>query len=203
MPQGPLAGVQQHIVEHLADLAPMVQILDVPVLQKGEELAEILKLVDTQSPVEQVVAVPKISNFSTQPRSVLRCPQMAEQLVEVPTVVSFAVLQQHTTEQIFDISVPGRVVVDGEVFQAFPQNRIQQHGWWSRTLTFKFLVVVVVREVFQVLTQDRVQQLGFRSRSLTFLFVPLEVRTSLILELQALPQFRVERLGMGVFALFP
>ena len=65
----------------------MVQILDVLVPHKGEELADILKLVDTQTPVEQVIGVLKISNFSVQPRSVLRCPQMAEQLVEVPTVV--------------------------------------------------------------------------------------------------------------------
>ena len=68
----------------------MVQILDVPVPQKGEELADILKLVDTQSFVEQVIAVPKISNFSIQPRSVLRCLQMAEQLMEVPTVYTAA-----------------------------------------------------------------------------------------------------------------
>ena len=105
-PQGPQTGVQRHIVEHLADLAAMVQILDVPVPQKGEELADILKLVDT--PVEQVFAVPKISNFSIQPRSVLRSPQMAEQLVEVPTVVSFALLQRHTAERIIDILVPHR-----------------------------------------------------------------------------------------------
>ena len=107
-PQGRQTGVQRHIVEHLADLAPMVQILDVPVPQKGEELADILKLIDTQTPVEQVMAVPKISNFSVQPRSVLRCPEMAGQLVEVPTVLSFALLQRHTAEQATDIPVPGR-----------------------------------------------------------------------------------------------
>ena len=41
----------------------MVRILDVLVPQKGKELADILKLVDRQTPVEQVIAVPKISNF--------------------------------------------------------------------------------------------------------------------------------------------
>ena len=40
-------------MEHLADLSPKVQILDFIVPQKGEELADILKLVDTQTPVEQ------------------------------------------------------------------------------------------------------------------------------------------------------
>ena len=37
----------------------------------------------------------------------LRRPQMAEQLVEVPTVLSYALLQQSTAEQIIDIPVPG------------------------------------------------------------------------------------------------
>ena len=86
----PQERVQRHIVAHLADLAPMVQIVDVPVPQKGNELADFLKLVDKQTPVEQVVAVPKISNDSIQPRLVLRRSQMAEQLAEVPTEPGYA-----------------------------------------------------------------------------------------------------------------
>ena len=39
----------------------------------------------------------------------LRQPQMVEQLVHVPTVVSYSSLQQLTAEQIVDIPVPGRV----------------------------------------------------------------------------------------------
>ena len=42
----PQQRVLRHIVEHLEDPAPMVQILDVPVPQKGNELADIFKLVD-------------------------------------------------------------------------------------------------------------------------------------------------------------
>ena len=60
-------------------------------------------------PVEQVVDVPKISEDIIQPRMVdrnLRHPQMAEQLVEVPTVLSFASLQQQTVEHIVNIPVP-------------------------------------------------------------------------------------------------
>ena len=60
---------------------------------------------DTPSP-EQVIAVPKISSSSRCSRTVLRDPQTAEQLVEVPTVVSFSSLQQQTVEQIIDIPVP-------------------------------------------------------------------------------------------------
>ena len=41
----------------------------------------------------------------------------------------------------------------------------------SRSLTFQFLVVVLVREVYKVLTQDRVQQRRLWSRSLTSPFV--------------------------------
>ena len=105
-PQGPQLGVPRHIVEHLAYLAPMVQIRDIPVPQMGVELAVILKCVDLQAPIEQVIDVPKISQDSIQPRSVLR-RQTAEQLVEVPTIVSFSSLQQLTEEQIVDIPVPG------------------------------------------------------------------------------------------------
>ena len=45
-----------------------------------------------------------------------------EQLVEVPTVVSYSSLQQHTAEQTLQLRV---VVVVGVVFKVFPQNRIQ------------------------------------------------------------------------------
>ena len=106
-PQGQQLGVPRHFVEHLADLAPMVQILDIPAPQMEVELAHILKCVDLQAPIEQVIDVPKISQDSIQPRSVLRRPQTAEQLVEVPTIVSFSALQLLTGEQNIDIPVPG------------------------------------------------------------------------------------------------
>ena len=31
-PQGPQAGIQRHTMEHIADVVPMVQILDIPAL---------------------------------------------------------------------------------------------------------------------------------------------------------------------------
>ena len=67
-----------------------------------------LQKIDAPSLVEQVIAVPKISLDRIPQRSVCRRPQKAEQLVEVPTIVSFSSLQQHTAEQIIDIPVPGR-----------------------------------------------------------------------------------------------
>ena len=53
--------------------------------------------------------MPKISDDIIQPRMVdrdLRHPQIAEQLVEVPTVLFFASLQQQTVEHIVNILVP-------------------------------------------------------------------------------------------------
>ena len=104
-----LAEPQGHAVEHLADLAPMVQILDAHVPQTVGQLAEILKLLDTQRFVEQVIDVPQISQDLISQRlgdRVLRHPQMVEQLVEVPTVLSLALLQQQIAEQIVDNPVP-------------------------------------------------------------------------------------------------
>ena len=53
----------------------------------GNQLVEVLKMHDIVTP-EQVVAAPKISCPPHPPRAVLSEPQMAEQLVDVPTVVS-------------------------------------------------------------------------------------------------------------------
>ena len=72
-----------------------------------EQLADFLVLLDTQTPVEQVVDVPKISQDITLPRSVDLDPQMVEQLVEVPTVLTYSSTQQHTAEQNVDIPVRG------------------------------------------------------------------------------------------------
>ena len=85
-PQGPQERVQRHAVEQLADFAPMVQILDVPVPQMVDQLVDVLKLLDTAIP-EHVIAVPKILQDSIPHRAVFEL-QLAEQLVEVPTVVT-------------------------------------------------------------------------------------------------------------------
>ena len=65
----------------------MVQILDVPVPQMVDQLVDVLKLLDTAIP-EHVIAVPKIPQDSIPHRAVFE-PQLAEQLVEVPTAVTF------------------------------------------------------------------------------------------------------------------
>ena len=55
---------------------------------------------------EQVIDVPMISPSSCPSRAVLNEPQVVEQLVEVPTLLSVAVLQQRTAEQLAYIPVP-------------------------------------------------------------------------------------------------
>ena len=89
----------------------LAQNLDVPVLQMGEQLPDVLQLFASFLPVvaEQVIEVPKIFLDMTPQRlgDHLRQPQMVEQLVHVPTVVSYSSLQQLAAEQIVDIPVPG------------------------------------------------------------------------------------------------
>ena len=61
----------------------MVQILEAPVPQMVEQL-----------PDEQVIEVPKILPEDVPMRASVRDSQLAEQLVEVPTIISFSSLQR-------------------------------------------------------------------------------------------------------------
>ena len=196
-PQGQQLGVPRHFVEHLADLAPMVQILDIPVPQMGVELADILKCVDLQAPIEQVIDVPRISQDSIQPRSVLRRPQTAEQLVEVPTIVSFSSLQQLSDEQIVNIPVPGRGGGGRGGFQgSYPRQS-------STAVVAEQIVEIPACGGPQGFPSDRVRCSVLWSNSLTFLFQLVEVFTefALILGVQAHAQFCVMSVGMGIYAL--
>ena len=97
-------------MEQLADIAPMVQILYSPVPQTSEQLLEVFRLLDTQMPVEQAIAVPKISLDRIPQRSFVLTPQSAEQLVEVPTVLTPTRIALQIAEQIVATPVPhGRV----------------------------------------------------------------------------------------------
>ena len=91
----------QHTVEQII-LAPM---LDVPVPLMEEQL-----LVDAFAPhethvPEQVIEVPKILIDDLSVRTLVREPQLAEQLVEVPPIISFSSLQR-IVEQNVGIPVP-------------------------------------------------------------------------------------------------
>ena len=97
---------QRRIVEHIVDNTFIVLSLDVPWPQVENQLVEVCRQLDTHVP-EQAVEVPKISSSSRLScrRRVLRLPQTAEQLVEVPTIVSVSSLRA-LVEQNVDIPVP-------------------------------------------------------------------------------------------------
>ena len=87
----------------------IVQNLDFPVLQMVEQLPNVIQFFATRLPVvaEPVIEVPKILPNDVPTRRLCRDTQLAEQLVEVPTIVSCSLLQR-TMEQHVDIPVPGR-----------------------------------------------------------------------------------------------
>ena len=71
-------------MEQMADVAPMVQILDAPVPQMVEHVVDVLKTFD-RGLAEQVIEVPKVTLQDVVPqRAVLRVRQLAEQLVDMP-----------------------------------------------------------------------------------------------------------------------
>ena len=99
----PQVGVQRHTVEQRIEHTPYVQILDAPVPQMVEQLVDALPFFDTLCPVaEQVIDVPKISLEDIPARRLCREPQLVEQLVEVPTVVSCSSFLKRTVEQTVD-----------------------------------------------------------------------------------------------------
>ena len=129
-PRGPQKKVQQCTLEQLADVVLMVQVLDAPGWLEEDVVVEVLRMLDVPA-VKQVIAVPKILQDRTPQRlgDRLRQPQTAEQLMEVPTDVSYSTLQQLTAEQIVDIPVPGRAGGGGRGgLQGFPGQGSTAHG---------------------------------------------------------------------------
>ena len=92
VPEAPLpkTRVLRRVVGHLA-----VPALDVPVPQMVHQLPDIEQFFRVLSPdPEQVIEVPKILPFDVPMRAAVRVPQLAEQLVEVPTIISCSSLEQ-------------------------------------------------------------------------------------------------------------
>ena len=101
---GPQERDLRRTLQQIVDAVPLVPFLDVP--QTVEQLVDVLQFLDALIPVaEQVIEVPKIFVERIPPRTSVRQPQLAEQLVEVPTIVSFSSLQR-IMEQTVDIPVP-------------------------------------------------------------------------------------------------
>ena len=103
----PQVRILQRIVEQIVDPVLVVPMLHDVEPQMVEQLVDMLSPLDLPIP-EQVIDVPKIVCPTRAARTVLRAPQLAEQLVEVPTIVSYSSSLQRTMEQHVDIPVPGR-----------------------------------------------------------------------------------------------
>ena len=74
-------------MEDLGTVCPFVQILDLPVPQMVGDVTDTLRILDRPI-AEQVIEVPMVSCSPCPSRSPIPKPQTAEQLVEVPTVLS-------------------------------------------------------------------------------------------------------------------
>ena len=169
----------------------LVQALDAPVLQVEEQLPNVLQLFVTSVPAvaEQVINAPKISHDRTQQRLVdyLRQPQMAEQLMEVPTIVSYSSLQG-VVEQNVDIAGGGlRGFLPGESYSLSSEqiidNPVPRRGDQGG---------------FQGFPQGQ-NPAAFVEHSVDIPVLLAKALNSLILVVHALPQYRVKRLGMVFF----
>ena len=112
---------QGRMVRHAGVGYELVQQLVVPVPQTVEQLPDVLRFFDRFATVpEQVIEVPKIYTEDVPMRAVLRATQLVEQLVEVPTKISFpmialyhAFVAQRTVEQNVDIPAVGGIGTGG------------------------------------------------------------------------------------------
>ena len=97
--------VLRRTVDQIVDAVPGLPALDAPVPQMVDQLLSFLTALDSFVP-EQVVDVPKISCSPCPSRSRVPEPQSAEQLVEVPTVLSPTRIALQIAEQVVDTPVP-------------------------------------------------------------------------------------------------
>ena len=98
---GPQEQVLRHTVDQIVVAVSALPTFDVPVPQTVDQLVGAVLHLDTPIPEHAIFEVPKISCPSRFPRSALREPQKAEQLVEAPTLVSLV----EVIEQPVDIPV--------------------------------------------------------------------------------------------------
>ena len=105
-PPNVVEQVLLHTVDQIVLAVPLVPLLDDPVPQTVDTVLEFFRSLDL--PVdEQVIAVPKISFDRVSQRLVeRRLPQIVEQLVEVPTVLTPTRIALQIAEQIVGIPVP-------------------------------------------------------------------------------------------------
>ena len=97
---------QRRTVVQIVDSPQVVPSLDVPVPQMENQLVEVCRQLDTPIP-EQAIEVPKIASspLHSRRRRVRFAEQKAEQLVEVPTIISYSSLHGIVKQNV-DIPVP-------------------------------------------------------------------------------------------------
>ena len=106
-------------------------------LQMVEQLPNVTQFFAAQLPAvaEPVIEVPKILLDTVRQRIVeRRPPQMAGQLVEVPTILSFISLQQQDAEQIVDILLPRGHGDRGGLQGSLPRQNSAALFPWNRTV---------------------------------------------------------------------
>ena len=111
--------------------------LDVPALQMVEQPEEVVSFFRNFVPAvaEQVIEVPKLAlPVRAVQRAALSEPQLVEQLVEVPTVLSYSLLQQRTAEQIIGLPVPGRGGGARGGLQGLPQGQVSTASTGEQTI---------------------------------------------------------------------
>ena len=131
---GPQERDLRRTVQQIVDAVPLLPLLDDPVPQIIKQLPNIMHFFDFLLPVpEQVIEVPKILLDDVPMRTAVRDTQLVEQLVEVPTIISWSMLQR-TMEQNVDIPVPGRGGGISGLQVFLPrQSSTAQHGSLDRT----------------------------------------------------------------------
>ena len=134
--QGPQERVQLRTVEHIADVVPMVQILDIPVPQMENQLVAVLSHIDSLVP-EQVSPCPGSHGdpafrvrFSASRR------RRNSWWKRRRSCLTWMLLNRPLTFHLAQV-----VVLAMEVTKLVSQDRVQQR-LPSRTLSFQFLVVV-------------------------------------------------------------
>ena len=173
----PQERVQQRTAEQIVDPVPVVPLLHAFLPKKVEQLVDILAPLDFRV-AEQVIEVPKIVCPPHAARTVLRAPQTADQLVEVPTITSYSSLLQRTMEQNVAIPVPlGRGGRNADL-----QGFLRGQGPTAPSSSLERISELLV-EVLQIFAQDRVHP---------------QLRTLQLLGLT----LRMSRIN-GFFALFP
>ena len=96
----PQERAQRRTVQQIVDPVPLPT-LDDPAPQMVGQLLNLAHFLDTLLPdPEQVIEVPKMLSDDVPMRALVRETQLAEQLVEVPTIVSWSLVQLITKQNV-------------------------------------------------------------------------------------------------------